>query len=137
MQNAQKLKSLKPFKKKTVLKTRESDNKIPECRYFHCVFAYNTDFKSDDWARSEYNRFLEVSHESNTDIKKIDRIYVVNKGIINPVIGSGVNERDNKVITLMYFYSHILNFLFRENGRRHPVPYELYSGRQSQGWVKL
>jgi hypothetical protein len=135
--NANKLKNLRPFKKKPILKTRGGDSDSPHCRYFYCVFAYDSDFKTTNWAKSEYNRLLEVSKELKINLNMIDRIYVVNKGIINPVLGFGVNEIDKDVRSFMYFYSHIMNFTFRENGRRKPVPYELYSGRESQGWKRL
>lgn len=137
LKNSTKLRQLKPFKKKPILKQRKDDNTIPHCRFFHCVFAYETDFKTDDWAKSEYQRFKEVADETKTELNSIDRIYVAKKGLINPINGQGVNEEDREVRSLMYFFSHILNFAMRENGRRKPVPYELYAGRQSQGWKSL
>ena len=135
--NAKKLKSIRPYKKQPKVKTRDDNNQASHCRYFHCVFAYHTDFKSGNWAASEYQRFAEVARDTNTDLKNIDRIYVANKGIINPVEGLGVDENDHEVVCLMYFFNHILNFIFRENNRRKPVPYELYAGRQSKGWKSL
>jgi|SRR5690554_1737031 len=137
LRNANNLKKLKPFKKKPALKKRDDDNKAAHCRYFHCVFAYETDFKNDDWAKSEFDRFKEVAKETKTNLKSIDRIYVAKKGLINPVAEQGVNEAEGEVRTLMYFFSHMLNFAMRENGRRAPVPYELYAGRQSKGWKSL
>ncbi|WP_108807342.1 DUF6602 domain-containing protein [Aquimarina spinulae] len=137
LKNATDLKNLKPFKKKPVLKQRDDDSKAAHCRYFHCVFAYETDFTNPDWAKSEYDRFKSVAQETKTDLNSIDRIYVAKKGLINPSAEQGVNEIDGKVRTLMYFFSHMLNFAMRENGRRAPVPYELYAGRQSQGWKSL
>jgi len=135
--NSTRIRQLKPFKKHPVVKQREDDNSVPHCRYFHCVFAFETDFKTDNWAKSEFQRFKEVAKETKTDINSIDRIYVVNKGLINPLLEKGVNENDGEILTLMYFFSHILNFAIRENNRRKPVPYELYSGRQSEGWKSL
>ncbi|WP_321375277.1 DUF6602 domain-containing protein [uncultured Draconibacterium sp.] len=137
LKNSTALKELKPFKKKPQLKQRGDESTAPHCRYFHCIFAYETDFKTDDWAKSEYQRLKEVAVETNTDIKTIDRIYVAQKGIINPVVGQGANEEKDDVRTLMYYFSHILNFAIRENNRRKPVPYELYAGRQSKGWKNL
>ena len=131
------LKSLRPYKRTPVTKIRQDNNRASHCRYFHCVFAYQTDFKTDDWAKSEYQRFVDVARETNTDVKQIDRIYVANKGLINSVVGQGVNELHGEVITLMYYFSHMLNFVMRENDRRAPVPYELYAGRQSKGWKSL
>jgi len=135
--NAKKLKDLKPYKIKPILKVRKGSNTPPHCRFFHCVFAYHTDIKKEDWAKNEYNRFMKVAKETKTDINNIDRIYVANKGIMNPIEGQGVNEKNSEVICLMYFFNHILNFIFRENNRRETVPYELYFGRQSQGWKDL
>ncbi len=78
LKNATNLKKLKPFRKKPVLKQRDDNSTAPHCRYFHCVFAYETDFKSDNWTKSEFDRFKEVAKETNTDLKAIDRIYVIN-----------------------------------------------------------
>ncbi|MCF1713326.1 hypothetical protein L0U88_01630 [Flavihumibacter sp. RY-1] len=89
------------------------------------------------WAKSEYHRFVDVANPSNTDVKHLNRIYVANKGLINPVIGQGVNEFDKVNTTVMYFFSHILNFVMRENNRKSPVRYELYAGRKSKGWKSL
>ncbi|MGM8937821.1 DUF6602 domain-containing protein [Psychrobacter glaciei] len=137
LENARKLKQLRPFKTNLNLKNLPRGHKAHHCRYFHCVFAYDTDFTKSDWAKAEYDRFKQVGKENNIDFKLIDRIFVMNKGLINPPSERGINEKNGEVLTFMYFISHILNFAIRENERRKPVPYERYSGRESKCWKSL
>ncbi len=137
LKNAKKLRDLKPYKQKTIIKERESVKTEFKPRYFHCVFAYETDITHKDWGQAEFNRIVEVAEENDLDYKTIDRLYCVKKGILNIIADIGVNEKESEVRTLMYFFSHILNFAMRENNRRPPIPYELYAGRQSHGWKKL
>lgn len=133
-----KLKSLKPFRRKldeTVM-GRDINNKV-KCRYFHTIFAYGTDIKKEDWAKNEFLRLKDVSTELKIDYKIIDRIYVVNYGIINPHGEIGVNEESDASLTLLYYYMHILSFLLRESKRRDIVPYLEYAGQMGKGWKKL
>ncbi|MBU3967181.1 MAG: hypothetical protein KKG76_07400 [Euryarchaeota archaeon] len=105
-------------------------------RYFYCVFAYDSDLTKENWIKKEYLRLVEVSKEIGIEYNLIDRIYVANRGIINPVSKNGVIEDDDG-IGLMNFYMNILNFLLRENARRNPAPIIDYGGKLTQGWIKL
>jgi len=140
LKSARVLKKLQPYKQTPKIGKRDSDNTIGKfyCRYFHCLFAYGTDLSRNNWAQEEFKRLKEEAKALNYGSHSwIDRIYVNNNGIINTKEEVGVNDENPSVTTLMYLYMHLLNFLFRENERRRPVPYELYSGRLSSGWVKL
>jgi len=137
---ARTLKKLQPYKRTPKSAKREGDKEISKfyCRYFHCLFAYTTDLKKENWAQEEFKRVKEEARALTYGRHSwIDRIYVNNFGIINTEQEVGVNDENPSVTTLMYLYMHLLNFLFRENERRKPVPYELYSGRLSSGWTKL
>jgi hypothetical protein len=131
------LKTLKPFGQliDENNRGRSVDDKII-CRYFHSVFAYETDFSVDDWSKKEFERLVSVSTEENIDFGMIDRIFVLGRGIINPLDNTGKSCSDDAE-NLLYFYMSILNFIQRENNRRRSVPYLDYAGQLSNGWEKL
>ena len=131
------LKSLRPFKKNldTSINGRSLDDKVV-CRYYHCIFAYDTDIAEKDWLTKEITRIREVAAEEKVDSTLIDRIFVFNKGLINTAHNVGKTSTDNQE-TFLYFYMNLLNFLERENGRRKTVPYLEYSGTMKKGWEKI
>lgn len=137
LRNADKLKSLKPFGKNLdkVKRGRDIDDNI-NCRYYHCVFAYDTDLSKKNWLENEYQRVVRVAKEENIDPSLVDRFIVLKRGLINPTNQSG-KESDDHAQLFMYFYMHLLNYLERENQRRKRVPYLDYAGKMSEGWKKL
>lgn len=131
------LKNLKPFGQKLDIskKQRKIEEKIT-CRYFHSVFAYETDLSETEWSKKEFDRIKRVAREEKIDHTLIDRILVLKKGIINPNDAIGKDSKDDAE-SLLYFYMNILNFIQRENNRRQTVPYLDYAGKLSKGWNKL
>ena len=135
--NVNKLKTLKPFGKKLdISKGRRSETDKVSCRYFHCVFAFDTDISANDWSKKEFERIVRVANEENIDFRLLDRIVVLNKGLINPTYSMAKESPDNADMFL-HFYMDILNFLQRENLRRQTVPYIEYAGKMSKDWIKF
>lgn len=131
------LKNLKPFNKQVDKSKRQRTiEDTVKCRYFHSVFAYDTDLSELDWAKEEMNRIKNTANDEKIDATLIDRIIVLNKGLINPVDSIAKESKDNAEI-LMYFYMNLLNFIQRENKRRDSVPYLDYAGKLSKGWQHL
>nr|WP_315231730.1 DUF6602 domain-containing protein [uncultured Flavobacterium sp.] len=132
-----KLKSLKPFKKDLdqSIQRRDENDKVT-CRYFHTVFAYETDISQKDWAKKEFDRIKEVAKEIGVDYKQIDRVIVLNRGLLNPTYSIAKESTDNAEMLLVY-YIDLLNYLQRENNRRKIVPYQEYAGKMSHSWIKL
>lgn len=131
---AHQLKSLRPFKKKPILGNVGNDPAGEDSRYFHSLFAYTTDLSETRGLDKEFARFEEVAGELGVPLATIDRIYIANRGLLLSDARMGV---DGESGPLMYFYMHMLNFIDRENARRHPVPYLNYAGRMSAGWKKF
>lgn len=135
--NTNKLKSLKPFGKSVdISKSKRGNNEKISCRYFHSVFAYDTDLGDQGWINAEFDRIKAVSSEENIDHVILDRVIVLNKGLINPTYSVGKESKDN-ADTFLHYYMDLLNYLARENQRRQTVPYLEYAGRMSRGWMKL
>lgn len=131
------LKKLKPFGQPVDISKgkRTIDEKVT-CRYFHTVFAYDTDFADTDWAKNETARIRRVATEEKIDPSLIDRIFVLNKGLLNLADSVSKESKDNTE-SLLYFYMNLLNFIQRENNRRQTVPYLDYAGKLSKGWTKI
>ena len=134
---AQRLKALRPFGLPTAPPRTKGKAADKRCRFFHCIIAYKTDLELDKWLYQEFNRYLEEATKLQAPIWSIDRIYVPNHGLVNPVHSIGRPEGNNSGDALLHLFMHTLNFLQRENGRRDPTPYDLYSGRLLRGWTKL
>jgi len=131
------LKNLKPFGKKVDISKRQRTNEEKvSCRYFHAVFAYNTDISETNWAKKEIDRIKRIAIEENIDSTLIDRFFVLDKGLINPTNSTAKESKDNAEC-LLYFYMHLLNFIQRENNRRQTVPYLDYAGKLSKGWEQI
>jgi len=133
--SARKLKSLRPLGK-PIGKPRMHGSPCDEkFRYFHCIFAYNTDIAQDNWLEREYSRFPSLAPENEFHL--IDRIYVVDRGLIMLEKGSGLTETVGSGEALMHFFLHAMNFCLREDGRRPPSDYENYAKTKTRQWKHL
>lgn len=137
LKSASKLSELKPYRMELASRRERGEAADEKCRYFHCLFAYNTDLSEDNWLNKEYSRFLAWSESLEVPKSVFSRIYVANRGLINPDEERGITEEPQSGVALMHFYMHILNFLTRENRRRKSAPYLDYAGRLTAGWAKL
>ena len=131
------LRSLRPFKRPLIREDRGQTSRSDQCRYFHVLFAYHSDLSEADWLGCEYTRFVETARQSKLDPSSIDRIYVAKRGLIHPARNRGVSESGDDGLGLMNLFSHLLNFVVRENGNRASAPYIQYFGRLGTGWKNL
>jgi len=137
LKSVQKLKTLKPFGKPVAIsKQRRAPTEKITCRYFHVVFAYDTDLSPTEWAKKEFDRIKRIAKEENIDYALLDRVVVLNRGFLNPTYSIAKESIDNGGIFLN-LYIDLLNYLQRENTRRQNVPYLEYAGSMSKGWIKL
>lgn len=134
---ARRLYELKPFKKSLASRRLEGAPAEGKARFFHCVFAYGSDFALENWIENEYKRFVRIGVDLGVPPNLVERVYVANRGLINLSNHTGVTEEHGQGTALMQFYMHVLNFLSRENDRRKPVPYIEYAGKMNRGWRNL
>jgi uncharacterized protein DUF6602 len=134
---AKRLNELRPFGRHLSARRRGGKPADEKARFFHCIFAYGSDLKAEGWLEQEYLRLSGVARDLRAQEGLIDRIYVLNRGLINTTAQTGVTEQPHEGTALMQFYMHILNFLARENERRESVPYLEYAGRMAGGWRSL
>lgn len=130
---AERLYALRPFKKKVATRSGSGKQAKKGARFFHTIFAYDSDLSSDGWLDAEYRRLTTNVALTDDGTPTIERVYVLNRGLIDLSNKQGLSEEPGKGTALMYFYMHLLNFLSRENARRKPVPYMEYAGRMNAG----
>ena len=106
-------------------------------RYFHSVFAYNSNLTTEGWAQIEYLRLTEECKKQNVPLNAIDRIYVADRGLIIPEKGIVLEEEKYSGKALMHFILHAINFCLREDRTRLPFDYVNYADTSTNAWHKL
>jgi hypothetical protein len=135
---AAQLNTLKPFKGRFVAnRDRGQAVKEHESRYFYTVFAYETNLGKEEWLKHEWQRIQEASAKAKVEPGAIDRIIVLNKGIINTISKVGLTTSGNGEDILRQWFVHLVNFLMRENNRRLPTDWLSYTYRVEAGWQKM
>lgn len=130
---AKKLRSLQPYGRKLGgTDVGKAAERIKIARYFHCIFAYETDLSETKWKEREAERIRSICGSDHL----VDAVYVLNRGLIQIPRNIGMNENENgSAITNFYF--SILNFVQRESSRRRETPFNRYVTHSHKGWSKL
>ena len=132
--SSRKLRSLRPFDR--VLGGRDignaTENKLKLCRYFHCVFSFETNLVENNWATNELRR---IANSANGE-HLIDMVYVLNRGLLN-IPSSLYRREDEHGGAISSFYFSILNFVMREASRRDPAPYDRYITHNRNSWIRI
>jgi hypothetical protein len=135
---AQKLRSLRPFGERLVNARSEgnaADDSAHRCMYV--IFSYATDLGQDDWLQKEYSRLVDVAREEQTSISSIDRLLVLDRGILNPLRSQGRSSANDPGALFAEFFLHLTNFVERERRRRPALSWQTYALPRSSGWTTL
>ena len=135
---AQKLRKLKPFKERFVDARRggaEIEGKSHRCMYI--VFAYGTDLSAANWLDKEFSRLVDVAKLQSVALSYVDRLIVLDRGLINPGTAQGKLVDGDPVILFAEFFLHLVNFLERERKRRPVLEWQQYGLASSKGWKRL
>lgn len=138
---AKQINTLKPFKRPFTLAgagvtakgTAPSDDAI---RCFRTVFAYTSDLTEEDWLSKEWARVVDIAKESRSTRAFLDRVLVLDRGMINPPSETGTDQIDGSSMLGQWFIN-LVNFLARENERRPALDWQNYAKKTSPGWRKL
>lgn len=143
---SKRISSLRPFKRHFTLAHRDTDNARAEplgaqsssepLRCFRTIFAYGTNLTEDNWLTREWERVQKVTRENDCDAALIDRILVLNRGMLTPPARQGGEDTEFLSVFHQWFIG-LANFLSRENGRRPPVDWQTYHKKRIPGWRKL
>jgi hypothetical protein len=135
---ARRLRNLAPFGKEFVdsrTMGTHADGEDPRCMYI--IFAFASDLGQADWLEAEYDRLSRVAAEQNTPISFIDRLVVLDRGLITPSRGQGKDVGNDPVVLFAEFFLHLVNFLERERKRRPELSWQQYALPRSKGWRTL
>jgi hypothetical protein len=133
---AKKISALKPFKKAFNLNIESESKKKETVRCFRTIFAYDTDLTEENWLLKEWDRIKQVSKETKSTLENIDRVLVLNRGMLNLPSRSGIGK-DGAVSAFHQWFVNLVNFLDRESERRSALDWQQYSAKNGPGWQKL
>lgn len=132
---AAKVRRLRPFKHRFVnSRVKGAAVKDDEHRCMYVVFAYSSDLSESNWIKKEYERLCTVAAEEKIDPSVIDRVFVVDRGILNPVRSQGKLVEQEPEYLFAEFFLHLVNFIERERSRRPDISWGDYALPKSRGW---
>ncbi len=135
---AARVRALRPFKKHFV--GRRTDGAYADDNAFRCmyvVFAYQSNLGQTDWLAKEFSRAKAAATAASTTMDVVDRIVVLDRGIIHPSRSIGKESADDHEDVFLTFYLNVVNFVAREHRRRPPVDWQVYAEHGGDGWEKL
>lgn len=110
-----------------------TDSALP--RIFTSVFAYNSNLVEDNWAAKELARVRDACGDASMPVPCLDRVAVLNRGLINPASGKALIPGEKGVLGHWFF--NLVNFLSREAGRRRPFPWNDYHDPTGREWIPV
>lgn len=133
---ARSIRGLRPFDKEFAdARTRgqEADDQ-PRCLF--SIFAFGTDLTpGKDWLPREGARFIRVAQELYVPPQYVDRLIVMDRGIINCAEGRGHDTARSGQSAMQIWFVHLINHLLREDRRRKEIDIDIYSSRNR--WTAL
>ena len=136
---AGKVRALQPFKQPFIPARQDgssADDDRDRCLYV--IFGYTSNLGNDaEWAGKEYLRLAAAAKSAGVAQDCVDRLIILDRGIINPQKRSGKWEAGNADSVFLESYLNIVNFLSRESERRKPVDWQMYAPEGASGWKPL
>lgn len=137
-EGAKRVDALRPFKRHFSLVGRDDDatGGADQLRCFRTVFAFGTNLGRKEWLNKEWLRVKNAATQANVASGSIDRILVLNRGMLNPPSQTGTDQFLVSSVFRQWVIS-LVNFLARENGRRPPWDWQMYTKKTMPGWRAL
>ena len=136
---AGKVRALQPFKQPFIAARQDgssADDDRDRCLYV--IFGYASNLGNDaKWAGKEYLRLEAAAKSAGVAPDCVDRLFSLDRGIINPQKRAGKWEAGNADFVFLESYLHVVNFLARESERRKPVDWQMYGPESASGWKPL
>ena len=131
---AGRVRRLKPFKQAFVAAQTEGRAATGRARCPYLVFSYKTNLSAEGWAQKELDRIKSAAASAPVALDAIDRVIVLERGIILPQPRTAILKDDSDGLFLE-FYLHLANFLTRERRRRAVIDWTAYTGKRT--WTSL
>jgi hypothetical protein len=107
----------------------------PRCMY--SILAFNSDLAEANWASREWDRLRDAATAADVDVARIDRLTVLERGLIVPPTCTALSATSDKGI-LRDWFLHLTDFLIREAARRRPYDWHRYAReRAPSDWERL
>jgi len=136
---AGKVRELRPFKHLFIAARQDgcgADDNRDRCLYV--IFGYTSNLGNGaEWAKKEYERLTTAAASAGVAPDCVDRLIVLDRGLINPQKGAGKWEAGKADSVFLESYLHVVNFLARESERRKPVDWQIYGPESASGWKSL
>lgn len=110
-----------------------TDSELP--RILTTIFAYESNLGEHDWAVKELARVRAACTDVSMPVTCLDRVAVLNRGLINPAYGKALIPGEKGVLGHWFF--NLVNFLSREAGRRRQFPWNDYHGPTGRAWISV
>ncbi|MGE3855387.1 MAG: DUF6602 domain-containing protein [Dehalococcoidia bacterium] len=135
--SAAKLRKLRPFGQSLVgWRPNGIDAADKQHRILYVVFAFGSNLSKEGWLSKEYDRIVDAAAGVPGSEDLVDRVVVLDRGLIAPPGGTGKAESNNQSI-FFDAYFHLVNFISREQARRPAIDWQLYAPERSSGWKTL
>jgi hypothetical protein len=124
---AKKVHSLKPHGQG--FEPARAEGRGAEDRRARCltsVFAYETDLAATTWGANEWKRFSSAAKEADCPITAVDRVLLLDCGLLIPPNGRARFREDEGRGVLTDWFFHLANFVTREAARRRPFYWDAY-----------
>ncbi len=135
---ARRVDTLRPFKRPFSLAGQNDDaaGGAEQLRCFRTIFAFGTNLGKTDWLNKEWRRVKDAAAQANVTPASIDRILVMNRGMLNSPSQTGT---DQFLVSSVFqqWVINLVNFLARENGRRPAWDWQMYTKKTMPGWRAL
>jgi hypothetical protein len=133
-----KLAELRPYGEQFVTpRTGGKPRAAGSLRCMYTLFAFSSDLSPENWPQNEWDRLIRTAAAKGTDLRRLDRVVVLDRGLIMPGSSRARTTRDEDKTLLGEWFVHLTQFLTREISKRRPFewhPYEEVSGRP---WMSL
>jgi hypothetical protein len=131
---AKSIRKLRPYKGKFVA-ARQGGAPIREGEYrcLYTVFAYSSDLTAAAWLSKEAARIRAVAKEKECAVDVVDRIVVLDKGLIAPDDNAGKLTPDSRPSVFHEWFLHLMNYLNRELRYKPPMDWQAYASRRAAG----
>lgn len=135
---AKQVNALRPFKKTFTLagQPEAAALELDQLRCFRTIFSFGTNLTDNNWLEKEWERVKKSASAAACAPASIDRILVVNRGMITPPYETGTDQFEVSSVFQQWFIN-LVNFLARENGRRSAIDWQLYTKKTMPGWRSL
>lgn len=134
---AKSIRALKPFDRSFAdarQRGSPADDNNPRCLF--SIFAFRTNLaEGEDWLIREGERFARLADLCSVPPQYVDRLIVMDRGIINCAEGRGHDSARGGQSAIQIFFVHLINHLLREDRRRREIDIDIYSGRDQ--WMVL